>query len=167
MTSTTSYCPRSSSAWLATPCSHDCRCMPSSAPSALVWSASSPDRSSSAASPSVMDMLADLLVVDVDQSIQHIGRQRLQVSGGGVAPHLRRVARPRDDRADTGLVEDPPQRQLGGRGPLGVGGHAARRAHPDLERHATEGPPDVEGLALAVVGAVVLRRERGGLVVLA
>src|SRR5450756_399547 len=89
MTSTTSYCPRSSSAWLATPCSHDCRCIPSSAASALVWSASRAGGSSSNVSPAVMDILTDLFVVDVAQSIQHVGRQRLQVSGGGVAPDLR------------------------------------------------------------------------------
>src|SRR5664280_2708794 len=112
-------------------------------------------------------MLADLRVVDVVQSIQDVDRQRLQVGGGGVALHLSRVARTRDDGADAGLVEYPPQCQLGGGGPLGVGGHAARRTHPDLERHAAEGLPDVEGRALAVVGAVVLRCESGGLVVFA
>src|ERR1035437_2657657 len=42
-----------------------------------------------------------------------------------------------------------------------------RAAHPDLERHATEGLPHVEGLTLAVVGAVVLRRESRGFAVLA
>ena len=86
--------------------------------------------------------------------------ERRQVRGGRVLPGLGRVARPGDHGADAGLLDHPAERGLGGRGAVrGQGGELTRRLHAGVEVHAGEGLPGVEGLAVPVVAAMVVRRR--------
>ena len=84
---------------------------------------------------------------------------RRQVGRRGVALCLLDVARPGDDRADPGLIDDPAQ-GMGRRRPVEQRGELLCRLDAGLEVDAGERLADVERLAVPVERAVVVGGER-------
>src|SRR3954470_4950954 len=118
--------------------------------------------------PAVVHVGADALVVHPLEVGQLRVGQRCHRGGRDVAAHLGDVAGTRDHGGDARLVDDPAQRERGGRHAVaGDLGALAGRGDPDVERDAGERLPHVERLAVPVEIAVVVGRKLGRLVVLA
>src|SRR5262245_9973141 len=118
--------------------------------------------------PTLVHEWSDAAVVDAPDAGDDVRGEGTRVRRSGVGASLLRGARTRDDDRDSLLVEHPAQRRpRGRRAPAGTCCNLARSTNADRERHAREGLADVEGLAIAVVGAVVVGRKGGRLVVAA
>src|SRR4051794_5678452 len=112
--------------------------------------------------PAVVDEPADPSVVQAADLLLQPGRDRCDARRGGVGPGLFDVAGAGDDGGHAGLVDDPPQRQLGrGHALRREGGELLRGGDPGFEVDAGERLPHVERLAVAVVVAVVVGGEGG------
>jgi hypothetical protein len=90
-------------------------------------------------------------------------RQRVHARDLGIVLELRGLGDAGDDGGHGGLIEDPTERQVrqthpGGEPVLDLVGELDAL----VEGQAREGLADIEGLAVAVVSAVVLRGELGG-----
>lgn len=115
-------------------------------------------------SPARVDLLPDPPVVEVGHALEERGGQLADQTGGRVGLRLTDVASTRDDRRDARLLPDPRDRGLRG-GDVEPGGpdergELLRRLDAGGVVDAGEGLADVEGAAVAVVGAVVVGGER-------
>src|SRR5690606_17907543 len=111
-------------------------------------------------SPSVVHLWPDPGVVELADGVEGGLRQRGEVGGRGVGACLLGVAGAGNDGGDARLLEDPAQRGLrGGRAGGGERGELGRGLDTGAEVDAGEGLALVEGLAVPVVGAVVVRGE--------
>src|SRR5215470_13393193 len=107
-------------------------------------------------SPAVVYLGADPPVVDVFDAAEFRCGQRRQTGRGGVLPGLLWIARARDHGGDARLLDHPAQRGLCRGGTGGdEGGELPGRVDAGIEVNAGEGLPDVEGLTVAVVAAMV------------
>src|SRR5215207_7399747 len=108
-----------------------------------------------------MYLIAHVLVVDLARPPHGLVRERWHLGGCHVILHLRRVLAAGDSAADGGVHQDPTQRQLREGVPLGDELLQLLRGFETwFEVDAGEGLPAIEGLALAVEGAVVVFGER-------
>src|SRR5215218_673079 len=108
-----------------------------------------------------MYLIAHVLVVDLARPPHSLVRERWHLGGCHVVLHLRRVLAAGDSAGDGGVHEDPTQRELREGVPPGDESlQLLRGLEACLEVDAGEGLPAIEGLALAVEGAVVVFGER-------
>ena len=110
-----------------------------------------------------MDLASQHPVVNVLHALVEGEAERGNRTGGGVAAGLRHRPGPGDDRADTVDLGHPGQGSLRGRELLGMESGERRELgcgrQAGLIVHAGEGFADIEGAAVTVVVAVVVRRE--------
>src|SRR5690606_5435698 len=115
-----------------------------------------------ARSPAGVDRLTELAVVDRADGVVEVGRE-LERARRGVGACLLGGAGPRDHRGDAVLRGDPGEgdlrRRRGGDETAGDRGELGSGPDPGLEVDARKRLADVEGGAVAVEAAVVVRGE--------
>src|SRR5947209_2955022 len=108
-----------------------------------------------AALPAILNVLANQPVVDLADSFELVGAQRIERGGRDVLGHLLHVPGARDDRAHARLIDHPAKRELSEADPrIDEPLQLAGGAHTHLEWHAGERLPDVERLTVAVETAM-------------